>query len=392
MIIPLLIVSVTLACLSGNRLRFPDEVDYHQLGQSLTAGNGFSLQTGEATVYRPPGYPFFLSPLYHVCNAPLTGKLANTLLLAISVWLMCRITKNSLPGLFVFAYPILLFTASTLYPQTLGTFLLLGIIWLLLYPEQRNRALILSGLCLGFLILNIPAFLLTAPVLAWILYRHEKGPVFQRLARVCLLSVCTLLVVLPWTWRNYKTFDAFLPISANSGLNLFFGNSPHTGPNTGVNVDRTAVLVAVEDMNEIETDHYYRDQALEWIRTHPVDAAKLYAAKAVNYFNFKNELKTTSQSSTLKNALMFVTWTPLLGLFVIRLFFYKKYPLSELEKAIYLLVICNVFLSAIFFTRIRFRLPFDMLMILSNSIFAGAYLQDRGFFAHKPLTTPENCL
>ena len=144
----------------------------------------------------------------------------------------------------------------------------------------------------------------------------------------------------------------------------------------------------MQGLNEIDTDRYYGDMALEWIRTHPGDALKLYSGKVLNYFNFRNQLATESQSSKLKDLVMFASWYPLLGLFVVRLFFTKNYPLSPLEKAIYLLVISNVFLSAIFFTRIRFRLPFDQLMILANAIFVGQLLQNQRFFTYKPLTKP----
>ena len=370
----------------GNNLHFPDEMEYHQFGISLAEGHGFTLENGDPSVLRPPGYPFLLGILYRFYPEPLSGKLLNVVLFCLAVGIMCKICDNALPALFVLAYPVLFFTTTTLYPVILGGLLLLLILLLLLSDTHQKRNLILAGLLLGVLILNIPSFMLTAPILAWILFRHRQGSFVRRTGKVMVFTLCTLVVVLPWTWRNYRQFDAFIMVSANSGLNLFLGNSPNAGPNTGVNVERSDVLKVVEGMNEIDTDHYYRDQALDWIRTHPADAAKLYAAKAVNYFNFRNELKTTSQSSSLKNLVMFLSWYPLLGLFVIRLFFQKKYPLSELEKAIYLLVISNVFLSAIFFTRIRFRLPFDMLMILANAIFLSQLLPNNRFFALKPLT------
>lgn len=392
-----LILSCLICFRSGDQLHFPDEVEYHHLAQSLASGNGFSLENGSPTTYRPPGYPFFLSLLYRIHPNPFTAKLANAFLLAASVWLMCHMSGNALPGIFLLAYPVLLYSASTLYPQTLSGFLLLIITIGLCQreiPEREisRRILLCIGFLLGGLILSVPSFLLTAPVLAWILFRNSKSPLIPRLIQVSIFTFSTLAIVAPWTYRNYKAFDAFIPVSANSGLNLYLGNSPNAGPNTGVNVERSEILETVQDFNEIETDRYYRHQALDWIKSNPLAALKLYTAKSLNYFNFRNELKTASQSSALKDLMMFVTWYPLLGLFVARLFFIHKFPLSPLEKAIYLLVISNVFLSAIFFTRIRFRLPFDQLMILANAIFVGRLLPNCGFFPFKPLTKPEIAL
>lgn len=363
------VAGILISCQSGNRLRFPDEAEYHHLALSLAAGNGFSLENGQATAYRPPGYPIFLSIFYRIHAAPLTAKLVNAFLLAASAWGLCRMAGNTLPALFLMAYPVLFFSASTLYPQTLGGFLLMGILALLLKDASGPKEGCLAGLLLGFAILCIPSFLLTAPVFAWILFRRSTGALTKRIGKVALLTFCTLLMVAPWTWRNYRTFDSFVPVSANSGLNLYLGNSPNAGANTGVNVERSDLLQAVEGLNEIDTDRIYREHALHWIRNHPAAALKLYAAKSLNYFNFRNQLKTSSQGGGLKDLMMFITWFPLLGLFISRLFFLKKIPLSPLEKAIYLLVITNVLLSAIFFTRIRFRLPFDQLMILANVLF-----------------------
>lgn len=385
-------IPVLLAIYNGNQLRFPDEVEYHQLGVSIASGNGFSLDSGAPTALRPPGYPFALSLLYRFYPQPISAKLFNALIFILSAGLISKMSGTLISYLFLLAYPVLLFTTTTLYPVVLSGFLLLPIVQLLINSEHRTRSILFAGITLGILILNIPSFMLTAPVLAWILFSHESGKLQSRIGKVTLLTLSTLLIVAPWTYRNYKAFDAFIPVSANSGLNLYLGNSPNAGPNTGVNVERSEILETVQDFNEVDTDRYYRHQALDWIKSNPLAALKLYTAKSLNYFNFRNKLKTASQSSALKDLMMFVTWYPLLGLFVARLFFIHKFPLSPLEKAIYLLVISNVFLSAIFFTRIRFRLPFDQLMILANAIFVGQLLPNCRFFPFKPLTKPKIAL
>jgi len=41
-----------------------------------------------------------------------------------------------------------------------------------------------------------------------------------------VLVLATLLTCLPWTWRNYKTFNALVFIRSNFGLELRMGNNP----------------------------------------------------------------------------------------------------------------------------------------------------------------------
>ena len=124
-------------------------------------------------------------------------------------------------------------------------------------------------------------------------------------------------------------------------------------------------------MREDEKDAYFRDCALSWIRKNPGRAAKLYALKVLNYFNFRNELATKSEASRLKDIVLFVTYYPLLIIAVIRLIVFRIFRISPFEGSLYLIYFGNAFALAIFFTRIRFRIPLDALLIVLASIFIG---------------------
>ena len=65
---------------------------------------------------------------------------------------------------------------------------------------------------------------------------------------------------------------------------------------------------------------------------------------------------------------MILTYCPLLLLFVIRLFRFRAYPLQSWEVLCYLLYLQAALCYAVFFPRIRYRLPYDYLLI---SVVAG---------------------
>ncbi len=364
----------------GTVFRFPDESDYFALAQSLLEGNGFREPGGALTAYRPPGYPFFLWLTSITGHGILLAKLLHALLLGATALIGARIVRtlggrfSGLPPLMFLAYPVLLFTATTLYPQTMGAFLLVILLWLTFFGPNLLKS-VLAGLMLGFLILCIPAFLLTAPVLACLLLTQRDQPVRDRFLRVSILTLSTLLVVAPWTYRNYRVFNAFVPVSTNSGLNLFLGNSPGTTPGSGITVDRSHLEEDPSLLPEMEQDQRYRELAINWIREDPGSAFRLYLGKVLHNFHFTNRLATASENTPARDLLMLVTWVPLLLLFCARPFFRRRFPLSSFERAVYWLVLSNALLSAVFFTRIRLRLPFDVLMILSNAVFLNRVLQ-----------------
>jgi hypothetical protein len=93
--------------------------------------------------------------------------------------------------------------------------------------------------------------------------------------------------------------------------------------------------------------------------------------KFINFFNFRNRLYVHSESSTIRDGVMFITYYLLLLLAGLRLYFFRRYPLTMTEGFLYGLYLCGALLGAIFFTRIRFRLPYDTLLIAIGAIFLG---------------------
>jgi hypothetical protein len=265
----------------------------------------------------------------------------------------------------VLGYPLVIYAASLLYPQVLGCLLLTITVMLISSEQLSERSSVAAGLSYGILILSIPYFVLMLPVLAaYILLRHDS----TRLARVraaILLMGAAALIVTPWTVRNYLRLHSFIPVSANGGQNLFIGNSPDTTPNGGLiaidPISHCKRVVPGIDINQI--DGALGKCAIDWITENPRSAAKLYVRKVINYFNFRNELTTKNAAAPWTDLLLFVTYYPLLLTVIARAALFRRFPFNRTEGLIYLLYFANAFISAIYFTRIRFRIPFDLMLI-----------------------------
>lgn len=369
------IASFAFIIFSGNQLKWADETVYAGIAERLADGHGFVNETLEPSAFRPPGYPYLISLIYQLHESVVVAKLVNAFALAASAWILALIVKNVAPKGEVFApflvliYPLFIFVSGTLYPQIVGGFIfVLALYFLIEYPKTSTYAA-LSGALLGVLILMIPSFALVFLFITALLLIANRVARIYSIKFVAIFFLATILVVAPWVVRSSLLFDKFVFISTNSGINLLYGNSENTEYDTGV-VD-VSKYSATEGLNEAELDSYYKNAALNWVVNHPTDALANYFQKAANYFNFKNKLSTKSEESVLKNLILFFSYYPMLIVVLIRCTLWRKYKFSWPELLLYILYFGNAFLSAVVYTRIRYRVPFDFLLVAMVSIFIG---------------------
>lgn len=367
------LVTAAIAVHSGPTLRYGDEQAYEQLAAHLIHQHKYAADGVHLTAYRPPGYAWFLAAAEELGASNVALRILNafTLILAqlflflvVSVYAAESTAVTAL--ILTLAYPILFYTATLLFPQTLGAALLLCGIWLLIRPEPVSlKRGVAAGLVWGFLILTIPTFLVMAAVaIGAVGWRNKQ-------ARSGLFAaVLTIAVLLgTWSYRNYRVFHAFVLVSTNGGVNLLLGNSDDaTSNSTSDSLAIHYVELGHSEPNEVAADRYYSQQAKQWILHHPARATRLYFGKLVHYFGFVDHLVSDDNSSALvarnvRMEIMLVTWGPLLLLFFLRLALFRRFPLSFAEVLLAGLYILNAAVVSLFFTRIRFRIPMDWLLI-----------------------------
>jgi hypothetical protein len=375
-----LVCSLAIATWSGSTLRFYDEQDYNRLGDSLLHRHLFAFGDTR-TVFRPPGYPLVLAAVYALVDNPLAGKIANCIALLGTAALLVRLSARLYPGrtalapLAVLGYPLFLYAASTLYPQTLAGLLLIAT--LLLVAEETLGCSLAAGVTFAWLCLSVPSFLYVLPLLLLYLVYQKRHNLRRSVPQVVVLALAAVVCIAPWTLRNKGLTGYVVLISANSGYNLAIGNSSFTpADGSALPAPLTACPTLLYKPNEAEADRDLGDCAKTWIRTHPAEALRLYVAKVANYFNYRNEISTSNQQQKpWQEWLVFATYYPLLLLAILRLGFWRRYRPTALEVLLYVVYISNAFLSAVFFTRLRFRIPFDLLLIAIDAAFVAWVLR-----------------
>jgi len=351
----------------GDSLRFPDERHYHLLADNLAGGRGYTFDGVNPSAWRTPGYPIFLAVFIKMgCSISLLRYL-NFLALAGGLFIIrsiLRLEKHqggaSISSLLILGYPVLFYTAGTLYPQTVFTFLLLALCRLIITPRYGLFHGALFGLISAVLIMLHPTAIFIPPLM----YIWKWYPDNWKVCAPALLSVLALsLVFAPWVYRNYRAFDAFVPLSLHGGDTLYWGNNPHTDIDAWYKSITKDIEKQTIGMSEVEENKFFRDMAVRFWLDHPRDAAALYLQKLIHHFNYRNKFYVHSEFNVYKSIVMFITYYPLLFLLVLRLLLSYKVPLSRTEFLLVAIYLGSALFHAIFLTRIRFRLPYDVLLI-----------------------------
>lgn len=181
-------------------------------------------------VFHPPLYLYFLGASFALTES-LAGVqylqcLAGALLVP-ALGLLGRSAFGERAGLgaagLAAFYPELVWFAAHFWAETLFTVLLWWGIERLAASDAggSSAAAAVAGLLFGLAILTRETVLYFVPLAAlWLAWRRPGGG-----RRALLFALVSLLVVVPWTIRNYRVFGAFVPVSTAGALNLWQGNT-----------------------------------------------------------------------------------------------------------------------------------------------------------------------
>ena len=191
-----------------------DEISYDSLANRILTGQGFTLETGEPTAWRTPGFPLLLGLIYRMTGEDRDRARAILALLtgltSLGVfWLCLALTKDtSIALLSGMVWESLLITnglAGQLIGESSAALIFVcGLI--LVVASSRRDSIILAGaagLLVGFAVL-IRAYLIFVPLGPFIWLLLEKK---RRFAAVFLLSFS--IVVGGWMTRNLASLGAF---------------------------------------------------------------------------------------------------------------------------------------------------------------------------------------
>ncbi|MGH2838861.1 MAG: ArnT family glycosyltransferase [Thermoleophilaceae bacterium] len=377
-----------------------DEPEYNREASFIADGDWFWSSTPygipHPSAWKTPAYPVFVGLLYSVGGKnPDAVMLLQVLVfgpLTIALtWLLGRRLFGAWVGTaaaFVAAlHPFVWQFEARLFAESLATPLTLGILLLVLDRKPSSRAIVAAGALSGVLILVKPSALhILAAVVAALLITWG---VRQGLARSALaLGVC-VLVIAPWTIRNYAEFDSFIPLSVqDAGIYGVFNDDAANDDEHPwawrASTTRDADLF--DPKNPLPDDELraeLRERAFEYIEDHPSSVPKAIFWNGLSRFwdirtpdSALNEVKFQGRSRFLTWVGLFVWWA-LLALGLLGLWFARH------RRALVVPLLAMFVLATFVYignSGTRYRAPFEpVFAVLACS--AVAQLRERRFGA-----------
>ena len=306
------IIRAILFCLTCHQpLNIVDEQHYNRLAMSIIQRGEFAHFPGHPTASRPPLYPFFLAVLYkigglecwnivrvvQVIISLLSGMVFH--MLALDLFKEKKVAFWS-AAIFLF-YPSLIFFNYLILTETLFIFLFLSSIFLLVkgLKDCKNWMVFLGGILLGASSLTRSiSYPLTIVLFIFFVFFAIKEKNTKMVVHAVALVVGVVVAIVPWAYRNYKIFHAFVPIDTTGGRNFYMGNYEHTPLHRAwAAVDNPPEIAwyrghekELRGLNEAEKQKWAIKKAKEFILDHPGLTLLRSVIKAANFWQLERTI------------------------------------------------------------------------------------------------------
>ncbi|MEZ4867734.1 MAG: glycosyltransferase family 39 protein [Caldilineaceae bacterium] len=398
-----------------------DQISYHELARRLLDGYGFSFghdhwpatRAGEPTAHWSYLYTVYLAGVYALFGTqPVIARLIQAVIAGLlHSWLAWRIGRQLFGqtiGLMVAAlsavYIYFFYYAGALVTET---FYILGILWTFdvafrlatVEPKVRDATGPLEpwrlwcelGVAIGVTVLLRQLFLLFVPFLffwLWWYGPNRRAALIVRRQRFAPLKgwvmngfTCTTLIIVlmiaPWTIRNYLVFDTFVPLNTNAGFAFFWGNHPIYGthfvgilPADGPSYF-DLIPKASLDLNEAKLDRDLLQRGIGFILDDPVRFLFLSLSRTVEYFKFW----PSPESGFISNIARVGSFGLLLPFMLYGLLYSTirlRRPQGWKQSAgiilFYLFIVVYTGIHLLTWTLIRYRLPVDAVLLFFAAI------------------------
>ena len=318
-----------------------DGDNYGAIARTIHEGN-------YTDVTRGPVYPLCVA----VAGAPLTVKVAQAVLDTLTGALIFWLAGRNLWAAWLWAlYPFAIWRVAFINKETVLVFLLVSFVCFqtLAWDKGRVWQWLSAGVLLGLVNLCKPTFLLWPLVL---LLMVERGRQFTRFCKYFVVAM--VLVIAPWTWRNWRvTGGEFLPVATEQGgKTTFIGNyQPTDGLWEGEGKGRW--LVAVDEIqqrhagaSEVELDRAFYRAAWAQVKADPIAAVKL-AAKKCERFWFLSAAQREQVSAAAIQGIFLALGA--LGL-------WRMWPLTRERRLLLALIAYVMIVHALSYADMRFSL------------------------------------
>lgn len=269
-----------------------DEIEYDTQARFIADGKWFWSTTPygipHPSLWKPPGYSAWVGIWYSILGKdPDRVLILQTLIGPVTIgltWLLARRLFNPkvamLAAVVVAIYPFAWQFEARLYSESLATPLTLLLLLVVLDRTPTSRRAAVAGAILGVSLLVRPSALLLLAGVAvawWLTAGWRRGT-----AMVAVTVGVAVLVVAPWTYRNYEEEGGFVPFSVQdaAGYGVFndeAANDPvYPWAWRPVTVRDKDLFDRRHPMSDTELRSKLRERMLDYIEDNPSSVPKAF--------------------------------------------------------------------------------------------------------------------
>jgi len=212
-----------------------DHPIYHSTAIKLATDPKEWTRPGSEFGYRAPLYFIFLSAIYSIVPEPSyqVGQMLSAILGTLNCLIIFLIVRNYydektawisfwIRGLL----PTFILSDTFVLSELLfDSFMLISFLLLSLnINEPKLYQWLGIGLCMALCVLTREAAILFPFIFLVILAFKSHGNI-KTLGRIFVFSMCFIIVLMPWLFRNKLVWGKALPLSYTAGVNLHIGNN-----------------------------------------------------------------------------------------------------------------------------------------------------------------------
>ena len=322
------------------------------------------------TAFMPPLYFFYIYILqslsFEIFDLSKLLIFSQIILSSISIFYLHKILiesgnfkySNIFTALYAF-FPINIYASTQVSSITLQLFLLIFFLYFLIkiFKKPAIKNLIIFSIFSSLLILARGEFIIFFILTLCYLFIFLKFDFKSFLISIFI----TLFLISPYLYRNYKVFDEIV-LTKSLGYNLLKGNYKEFKEegNPGIiekDFKISLLGIKTDKYFEINLDNFYKERALDYIKTNPLEFIKNYFKKIIAFLFF-------DINSTYPGYYNFMHLIPKLILSILSLF-----GLIELlNKRGFTQFVALYYISNVLFFSIFFILPRYSLIILPIQI------------------------
>lgn len=282
-----------------------DEIDYHEIAVSLSAGEGFEVN-GYPVARRPPLYPVVLAAVYKTIGPyEVAGRILQVLLGMLVVYLAFRVARRyfdesvALVAAGIVALnPFLIVMSGYLLTENLYIVLMLAA--LLVFPTPAHlsgplRKVLFTAAILAATALTRPTGLVLA---VWMLGAGlllGGGSLWGRWRNGLAAAALFCVLLLPWCLRNHSVLGGWVGLTAHGGITFYQGNNqkvidiPHyrggVAPLAGL-----PHAAEIAKMGELERERFAWAKGKEFLRHNRGRVPQILWWKFARFWRLKSDV------------------------------------------------------------------------------------------------------